>query len=879
MRPQSRRGPRGADASEEDINGYDNLLLLCPNHHKEVDGHRNAYPIERLRKIKADHEAWVQLVLETAMGSDYSLFTLPGTHRKNPYFIPKKEVTAAISSFRAGDALVLSGPPGIGKTQHAVQHAHETRSRYGSVLWVQAESIPSLHRALATLADQLLITETDNSIQDKLVAFRQWLAAKPAWLLILDNADLPEVAREIEKYIPAAHNGYVLITSQVTDWTPAFRMERIDVWTETESLVFLTRRLPQFETAIPALAQLASGLGGLPLAIEHAAAYITETSISVNAYLDFLNRDRRSVFGRRYPGMTDYRASIAATWQISVRRLSWLARQILHYASCLAAEPIPRSILSHFVESVSVDHTYGPFERRQLQVALKPPDVINLALAELGRFSLVSLSEDSFRLHPLLQQVVLDSGRVRPWQARYWLYRVFAGKPSHWLNASGLWLYRTAFLLNLKGVLPEYYGSHAELLKMQRFIGHLQALVRNSAAIAPELHVLEDGAWIGGVAPLNRILEWAEEKIKLHQSGMSAIREMLERNARGAPDLISETEWFLSHVEELFGQVVETGPGGSLVHILRRLADETPVRTPRQELYSFLWIIAQAHAEAGAISIAKRLFHFYRAHAMKDPDAPVDEAARARLEEALSLWQHLPEDELRELLEEALVVYERNERTNFRVCDAICIYSSLAKTPETQARARVWIRNSLPSARKWLEFGVNVACFLTMHYVHILQAQGELDEALSECEETLRLAIKSRKLTRRAGTALLWERRGLLLYSRKRYSGAARSYARCLALVIACEQPSPFRRIHLHYMTAIMHFEAGSVSAASMHIVKIHDLLKIHWSDDPPEAEKWAAAVGFTPGLANEDTYDEARLSQALAGATEDSQTVRRSDE
>jgi hypothetical protein len=76
-----------------------------------------------------------------------------------------------------------------------------------------------------------------------------------------------------------------------------------------------------------------------------------------------------------------------------------------------------------------------------------------------------------------------------------------------------------------------------------------------------------------------------------------------------------------------------------------------------------------------------------------------------------------------------------------------------------------------------------------------------------------------------------------------------------------------------------MHFEAGSVSAASMHIVKIHDLLKIHWSDDPPEAEKWAAAVGFTPGLANEDTYDEARLSQALAGATEDSQTVRRSDE
>ena len=357
IRPQSPRGPRGTDVSVGDINVYDNLLLLCPNHHKEVDCHRNTYPIERLRAIKADHEAWVQLALENAMGSACSLFTLPGTHRKNPYFIPKKEVAAALHSLRIGDALVLSGPPGIGKTQHAVQHAHETRPQYSSVLWVSAESIPSLHRALAVLADRLLITEIDNSIQDKLVAFRQWLAAKPAWLLILDNADLPEVAREIEKYIPAAHNGYVLITSQVTDWTPAFQMVRINVWTETESLAFLTRRLPQCEAVAPALSRLASELGGLPLAIEHAAAYITETCISANDYLELLNRDRRSVFGHKFPGMTDYRASIAATWQISVHRLSWLARQILHFAACLAAEPIPRSIFSHFVESVSVDHT------------------------------------------------------------------------------------------------------------------------------------------------------------------------------------------------------------------------------------------------------------------------------------------------------------------------------------------------------------------------------------------------------------------------------------------------------------------------------------------------------------------------------------------
>ena len=531
------------------------------------------------------------------------------------------------------------------------------------------------------------------------------------------------------------------------------------------------------------------------------------------------------------------------------------------------------------MESASADRTYGPLERRQLQVALEPHDAINLALAELGRFSLVSLSKDSFRLHPLLQQVILDSGRVRPWQARYWRYWMFAGKPSQWPHASGLWLYRAGFLLNLKGVLPEYYGSHTELLKMQMFIGHLRALVRNIAMIAPELHVLRDGGWIGGVAPVNHILEWAEERIKFHQSGMNAIREMLERNAHGSPDLITETEWFLSHIEELFGQVIETSLGQNLAHILRRLACDAPGRTPRQELYGFLWIIAQAHADAGAISTAKRLFHLYRAHAMKDPDIPADEAARARLMEALSLSRHLPEDELRELLEEALVVYERNESTNLYVCDAICIYSTLAKTPETQARALAWIRHALPYARNWLKYGLDNACVLTVQYVHILEAHGELDEALSECEGTLRLAIRSRKLTRRSGTALLWEQRGLLLCSRKRFSAAARSYARCLGLQVDHDQPSPFRRIYLHYMTAMMHFQAGSVPAARMHFFKIHDLLKNHWSDNPPEAEKWAAAVGFIPGLANEAAKGEARLRQALAGTVEDFQTVRHSNE
>jgi hypothetical protein len=146
--------------------------------------------------------------------STRALFTLPSTHRKNPYFTPKHELTVALSSLRAGDTLVLCGPPGVGKTQHAVQHAQEERHQYSMVLWASAESVQSLHQALAGLADIVPpIAETSCSTEAKVNALREWLRTEPGWLLILDNADSDDAVREIERFIPAAHNGYVLVTS------------------------------------------------------------------------------------------------------------------------------------------------------------------------------------------------------------------------------------------------------------------------------------------------------------------------------------------------------------------------------------------------------------------------------------------------------------------------------------------------------------------------------------------------------------------------------------------------------------------------------------------------------------------------------------------
>lgn len=59
-------GPRGDENfPEEKIDKYNNLLLLCRNHHKIIDDNEMTYGIEKLNNIKEEHESWVRNKLNT----------------------------------------------------------------------------------------------------------------------------------------------------------------------------------------------------------------------------------------------------------------------------------------------------------------------------------------------------------------------------------------------------------------------------------------------------------------------------------------------------------------------------------------------------------------------------------------------------------------------------------------------------------------------------------------------------------------------------------------------------------------------------------------------------------------------------------------------
>lgn len=53
----SSNGPRYNDRqTNEDRNGYDNLVLMCHRHHKIIDSHPEQYTVEKLKSIKDSHE-------------------------------------------------------------------------------------------------------------------------------------------------------------------------------------------------------------------------------------------------------------------------------------------------------------------------------------------------------------------------------------------------------------------------------------------------------------------------------------------------------------------------------------------------------------------------------------------------------------------------------------------------------------------------------------------------------------------------------------------------------------------------------------------------------------------------------------------------------
>ena len=307
--------------------------------------------------------------------------------------------------------LALCGLGGAGKTSMAVEYAHRHLAEVAVCWQLSAEDPAVLLSEFAVLAAQLGARDLVDS-RDPVATVHAVLARlQSAWLLIFDNvAD----QASIEPFIPPAGPGRVLITTQSQHW-PSGQALHIPMLGAGASADFLVSRTGDTDRAT-ALA-LATELGGLPLALEQAAAYMQATGTAMARYLPIFQTRQASLLAHGQPA--GHPVDVAATLDLALSRLAeWdrSAASLMNVLAFLAPNPVP------LIRMLTPDQ---PVNLPNLQIAealgplLDDPVTIGAAIIALRRYSLVAPAGDGmFFVHRLVQ--ALTRNRLTAGQAAQW---------------------------------------------------------------------------------------------------------------------------------------------------------------------------------------------------------------------------------------------------------------------------------------------------------------------------------------------------------------------------------------------------------------------------------------------------------------------------
>ena len=261
-----------------------------------------------------------------------------------PVFLAgREELLAELDARLAGGdgagprVVALCGLGGAGKTSVAVEYAHRHLAEVGVAWQFAAEDPAVLAAGFGELAAQLGAADGG----DPVAAVHGVLAASPApWLLVFDNA--PDRA-SVAAFVPPAGPGRVLITSRNQIWPPGQALE-VPVLDPQVAAEFLVSRTGDADRR--AALELAGELGGLPLALEQAAAYVQASGDSLAGYLALFRQRRADLLGRGEP--TGYPETVATTWPLAFEDLQQAApgaAGLLRLLAFCAPEAIPLRLL------------------------------------------------------------------------------------------------------------------------------------------------------------------------------------------------------------------------------------------------------------------------------------------------------------------------------------------------------------------------------------------------------------------------------------------------------------------------------------------------------------------------------------------------------
>ena len=307
--------------------------------------------------------------------------------------------------------VVLCGLGGAGKTSVAVEYAYRHLAEVGVAWQFATEDGTVLAAGFGELAAQLGERGLAD-VRDPVASVHAVLAGSAVpWLVIFDNAaNMASVAA----FLPPAGPGRVVITSQNAVWPG--QMLDVPMLDQDAGAGFLISRSGDSDRE--AALELAGELGGLPLALEQAAAYIQATGNTLAGYLAVFRGRRGDLLSRGEAA--GHPADLAATLGLALSRLEQeapAAAGMARLLACMAPEPVPLALL---LAGAQAAQKLAPEVAAMVGPLLGDPVAAGDAVAALRRYSLITPAGDGLVLvHRLVQAITLaqvSAGVADLWQ-------------------------------------------------------------------------------------------------------------------------------------------------------------------------------------------------------------------------------------------------------------------------------------------------------------------------------------------------------------------------------------------------------------------------------------------------------------------------------
>ena len=263
--------------------------------------------------------------------------------------------------------VILAGMGGVGKTQTAREYAYRNRNKYNVVWWLQADSIDD---GLCELALELKLVDAKQiaakGFDAKKVAssVRVHLRNSPGWLLVIDNC---RKRSAIKGYLPET-GGHAIVTTRNSTWPGALRVDRL---ADDDSMVLLKKSSGKDQLEgkeLKAARDIVTRLGGLPLALSQAGAYVKQDpAMTFAKYLAFFDKIlRRELWygddddseddsddeGEDHGQGQQSKHTVATTLLVSLREIkNSAANAVLEMASFVAPKEIPVTLFTELLRS------------------------------------------------------------------------------------------------------------------------------------------------------------------------------------------------------------------------------------------------------------------------------------------------------------------------------------------------------------------------------------------------------------------------------------------------------------------------------------------------------------------------------------------------